>query len=38
MVGSHATPTCEPGQIRKEAAVSGPWRVPWVHLAGATDR
>ncbi len=24
MVGSRATPTCEPGQVRKEAAVSGP--------------
>ena len=27
-VGSCATPTREPGQVRKEAAVSGPWRVP----------
>ncbi len=34
--GSHATPTHEPRQDRKVAAVSGRWRVPWGGLAGAT--
>src|SRR2546426_12830745 len=34
--GSRATPTCEPRQDRKVAAVSGRWRVPRGRLAGAT--
>src|SRR5436309_11079342 len=34
--GSRATPTCEPRQDRKVAAVSGRWRVPRGCLAGAT--
>ena len=37
MVWSHVTSVREPGQVRKEAAVSGRRRVPWVRLAGATD-
>src|SRR5438034_8712823 len=35
--GSRATPTCEPRQDRKVAAVSGRWRVPRGYLTGATD-
>src|SRR5438876_840152 len=38
MVGSCATPTCEPRQVRKEAAVSRRWRVPQGGLAGAAGR
>ena len=34
-VGSHATPEREPGQVRKEAALSVNRRVPWVSPAGA---
>src|SRR5213593_4751206 len=34
--GSRATPTYEPRQIRKEAAVSGRWWVPRGCLTGAT--
>jgi len=31
----HAADVCEPRQVRKEAAVSGPLRVPWEHWAWA---
>ncbi len=34
-VGSHATGICELRQVRKEAAVSEPFCVPWGCLAGA---
>ena len=34
-VGSHATPEREPGQVRKEAALSVNRRVPWASPAGA---
>ncbi len=34
-VGSHATGIREPRQIRKEAAVSEPFCVPWGCLIGA---
>jgi len=34
-VGSHATETHEPRQVRKEAAISEIFRVPWVSLARA---
>ena len=37
-VGSCATPDREPGQVRKEAAVSGAWWVPQGRLAGAECR
>jgi len=30
--GSHATEIHEPRQVRKEAAVSEPFRVPWNSL------
>ncbi len=32
---SHATETCEPRQVRKEAALSNVNRVPWASLEGA---
>ena len=35
IAGSHAARRREPRQVRKEAAVSGPSRVPWGDLAGA---
>ena len=31
--GSHAAETCEPRQVRKEAAVSSAFRAPWASLA-----
>lgn len=31
--GSHATESCEPSQVREEAALSGQFRVPWGCLA-----
>ena len=36
MAGSRAVGDCEPGQIRKEAALSGPAHAPRTNLAGAT--
>jgi len=33
--GSHAIEVYEPGQVRKEAALSMILYVPWGHLAGA---
>jgi NADPH-dependent 2,4-dienoyl-CoA reductase/sulfur reductase-like enzyme len=36
MVGFHATGGYEPRQVRKEAAVSGIFGVPWSCLAGAS--
>ena len=36
MAGSRAVGDCEPGQIRKEAALSGPAHAPRTSLAGAT--
>ncbi len=37
-VGSHAAEGCESRQVRKEAAVSSIFRVPWVRLARADVR
>ena len=36
--GSHATQTCEPRQVRKEATVSRTLRAPWGRLARASRR
>ena len=38
MVGSRAVSDCEPGQIRKEAALSGSAHAPRTSLAGAKAR
>jgi len=37
MAGSRAVGDCEPGQIRKEAALSGPAHAPRISLAGAKE-
>jgi len=38
MVGSRAVSDCEPGQIRKEAALSGSAHAPRTSLTGAEAR
>jgi len=38
MAGSRAVSACEPGQIRKEAALSESVHAPRISLAGAEDR
>jgi hypothetical protein len=38
MAGSRAVSDCEPGQVRKEAALSGPAHAPRTNLAGAGHR
>ena len=38
MAGSRAVGACEPGQIRKEAALSESAHAPRISLAGAEDR
>ena len=37
MAGSRAVSDCEPGQIRKEAALSGSANAPRTNLAGAKE-
>ncbi len=37
MAGSRAVSDCEPGQIRKEAALSGSAHAPRTNLAGAKE-
>ena len=38
MAGSRAVGDCEPGQVRKEAALSGSAHAPRTNLAGADER
>jgi len=38
MTGSHAMEAHEPRQVWKEAAISGPFHVPWINLVWANCR